>query len=66
MVVALVAVLMTFTETPGITALVESSTTPVMLPRSDCAKQRAGIARATVASTITIKRLITIVPSTRG
>ena len=64
-VVALVAVLMTLTETPGIAALVVSSTTPVMLPRSDCAKDRAGVASAAVASRLTIKRLITIVASRR-
>ena len=64
-VVALVAVLMTYTETPGMRALLVSWTTPVMLPRSDCARQRAGIARATTASTITNERRITICTSER-
>src|SRR2546425_1214926 len=54
---------MTFTETPGIAALVVSWTTPVIVPRSDCATQRAGVARAPVASMITIRRLITILAS---
>src|SRR5947209_8505282 len=56
---------MTLTETPGIAALVVSSTTPVMLPRSDCAKERAGVARAAVASRLTITCVITIFASKR-
>src|SRR2546426_7036619 len=56
---------MTFTETPGIAALLVSWTMPVMLPRSDCANDREGVARAAVASTIAIKRVITISSSVR-
>src|SRR5438093_1090952 len=51
---------MTFTETPGMAALLVSWTTPVMLPRSDCARQTAGTARAAAASRITNERRIAI------
>src|SRR6266566_2511504 len=57
---------MTVTETPGIPALLVSWTTPVMLPRSDCAKEGAGVARAAVASVIATKRLIAILASRRS
>ena len=43
-VAAFVAMLTTVTATPGTTALVESLTTPVTVPRSDCAKDNDGAA----------------------
>src|SRR6476660_1935262 len=62
LVVAFVAVLTTFTETPGTPAFVESSTTPVMLPRSDCPKHTIGFVIITAVSTrrIESKRLLVI------
>src|SRR5206468_12334933 len=51
---------MTFTETPGTAALLVSWITPVMLPRSDCAKHGAAIANARAASAIAVKCRITM------
>src|SRR4051812_13423261 len=48
---------MTLTAAPGMAPLVVSCTTPVMLPRSDCAREESAHARsATAASAIAVHR----------
>ena len=59
-VAALVDVLMTLTETPGIAALLVSWMTPVILPRSDCAEHGSALASAIAAEMIAIKCRITM------
>ena len=58
----LVAVLVITTATPGSAAFVESVTSPVMPPRSDCAALRLGVATRKTASRLTTTRLIAICP----
>src|SRR5437762_809000 len=49
-----------FTVTPGSAALVLSETTPLILPRSDCAKERIGTEKITAARTVTTEGLLVI------
>src|SRR4029453_19217777 len=51
---------MTFSTTPGSPAFVESSTTPVMLPRSDCARPHVGVAKTKAVTRIPIGRRLTM------
>jgi hypothetical protein len=53
-----VAVFVITTETPGRPALVASTTSPEMVPRSDCAAAAAGSDRTTAASRPTIPRVM--------
>jgi hypothetical protein len=62
----LVAVLTTLIATPGTVALVESVTVPVIMPRSDCAKDRLGMPQASTISRIVNVRLIMLPPSPTG
>src|SRR5215208_6195362 len=57
---------MTFTDTPGIAPFDESVTTPVMLPRSDCAQHGAATESVANMETARSRRLMIIGPPRMG